>query len=144
MDPLSVTASAIAIGSIPCGLAKGFRLYKQIHDAPDEVKTLIHELADAQTAVDQAETIALARLSRAPPSDRSTTWLLEVIETSNKTILELEAIIYEKLIKDEDSTEKIRLARRAWCMEKSKIDLLRKGLWENKMNLLFAVSSASL
>lgn len=144
MDPLSITASGIAIGGLGTGIVKGFRQYKRLHDAPIEVRALVDELTDAHSVVQQAESIALERLGRNIPLDCFTARLLGLVETSKKTILEIERIVYLKLIKDEDTVEKLKMARLAWLGERSRIAGLREGLRDKKMNLLIAIGSATL
>jgi hypothetical protein len=144
MDPLSITASGITIAGLGTGVVKGFKQCRRIHNAPVEVQALIDELANVQVVVRQAEDVAVERLTRLSSPDRTTTSLLKFVEAAKKTILEIENKVYRKLIKDEDTAEKIKLAKLAWLRERSRIVSLRKGLHEHRMNLLVAIGSATL
>jgi len=120
MDPLSITASAIALGGLAATIGKGIKTLKSLGKIPDEFCALLNELTMLQLVAQELDSI---------PSNHSSTTELDILRQDLvQTVKKLQDLAsrFETSGKGLDSRGRHRIPRIQWTRERSNIESLRE------------------
>lgn len=140
MDPLSIIASVIAIGSFTTASLK---VILKIRGASDEVQALINEISDLSAIIKDVEHI-LRYNKRLNAKSDGVASLQAVLSKANITINHLHAFVSSVLIKEETLLRNARLSRTAWLREKPQVSKYQRQLLAIKLELSHALGIANL
>ena len=133
-DPLSVTASIIAVVGAADAVAKGLRRLKAAKDAPEGLQDLILEISQLEMVFNSVKS---AVLSSGSPSIE----LATLIEEAGAKLLELRSLIEYTLTKAGASD---KVDRWQWLRKGNEVERLRNQLSTIRLNLVALTSSADL
>ena len=140
MDPLSIIASTIAIGSFATA---SLNVILKIRGASDEVQALINEISDLSAIIKDVEhTLRYNKRLNAESSGVAT--LHAVLSKANTTINHLHAFVSRVLIKEETLLRDARISRTAWLREKPQVSKYQRQLLAIKLELSHALGIANL
>ena len=140
MDPLSIIASIIAIGSFATA---SLNVILKIRGASDEVQALINEISDLSAIVKDVEhTLRYNRRLNAESNGVAT--LHAVLSKANITINHLHAFVSRVLMKEETLLRDARISRTTWLREKPQVSNYQRQLLAIKLELSHALGIANL
>ena len=140
MDPLSIIASIIAIGSFATA---SLNVIVKIRGASDEVQALINEISDLSAIIKDVEhTLRYNRRLNAESNGVAT--LHAVLFKANTTINHLHAFVSRVLMKEETLLRDARISRTAWLREKPQVSKYQRQLLAIKLELSHALGIANL
>ena len=129
MDPLSITASILAILGAGGKVGDGLKKIIALKDAPDALLALNNEINDIQIAVEDIGDLLrrcnVSDVTRSPPST-----VIRSLERTESTILELEGFIAYNLTTIEAGRP--RLDKSKWLRSTQKIQDLKTRLQSDK------------
>ena len=123
MDPLSASASVIAIVGATGKVIKGIRSLKALRDAPRKLDDLLDEVSQLETILQ-----AVRNVSEDAGSD-----LKRLIETAQKILIELDSLIEYKLTEVGTSN---KVDRWQWIRSSKDVERLRGKLQNVTSNLV--------
>ena len=140
MDPLSIIASIIAIGSFATA---SLNVILKIRGASDEVQALINEISDLSAIVKDVEH-TLRYNKRLNAESNGVATLHAVLSKANITINHLHAFVSRVLMKEETLLRDARISRTTWLREKPQVSNYQRQLLAIKLELSHALGIANL
>ena len=144
MDPLSMTASIITLLAVGGNVFGGLERLSSLREVPDSVLALRNEISDFRlVSLELAK--HLQDLSAKPPEITQTLSInvLPILDRTRNTIMELEALIKNKLIiPRKDGT--IRLNKAAWILERHKLKRLQDEVRSMRISLIAVMNILTL
>ena len=140
MDPLSIIASTIAIGTFATA---SLNVILKIRGASDEVQALINEISDLSAIIKDVEH-TLRYNKRLNAESNGVATLHAVLSKANVTINHLHAFVSRVLIKEETLLRDARISRTAWLREKPQVSKYQRQLLAIKLELSHALGIANL
>ena len=134
MDPLSVTAGAIAVAQ---ALTSGLRTFKTFHDAGADIDSLVDDISEVEKAIFDRE--------RCEPISLERTELMNRLIASAKLKLDtLNAIVNRKMISPSMTVGETRIARLSWLRQKTNIKRQQDSLRQTRERLSTLLDAQSL
>ena len=140
MDPLSIIASIIAIGSFATA---SLNVILKIRGASDEVQALINEISDLSAIVKDVEH-TLRYNNRLNAESNGVATLHAVLSKAHTTINHLHAFVSRVLMKEETLLRDARISRTTWLREKPQVSKYQRQLLAIKLELSHALGIANL
>ena len=138
MDPLSITASILAIVGAAQQATKGVGKLRSLKHAKGDFSALLNELADLQTILTQVT--ALSHDLDARRTDGAVVGLNSLLKGALAQVLELDQIVQYNLSKsDLDDAGRIRLDYKGWIINESKVLALQRKLLTTRSNIATAI-----
>lgn len=132
MDPLSVTASVLTIVGIAMQVSKSLAKVRAIHYAPAELSSLINEVSDLRAIISQ-----VASFSNQLEEEKFKGPVVALKSHLDRAIDQLRALdnlTNTKLLKIR-SNGTTRISRLAWSRLSPDVDLMRRELRSNRVNI---------
>lgn len=141
MDPLSVTAGAIAVAQ---ALTSGLRTFKTFHDAGADIDSLVDDISEVKLVIVDVEKAIFDR-ERCEPIILERTELMNRLIASAKLKLDtLNAIVNRKLISPSMTVGETRIARLSWLRQKTNIKRQQDSLRQTRGRLSTLLDAQSL
>lgn len=140
MDPLSIIASTIAIGSFATA---SLNVILKIRGASEEVQALINEISDLSAIIKDVEH-TLRYNKRLNAESNGVASLHAVLSKANTTINHLHAFVSSVLLKEETLLRDARISRTTWLREKPQVSKYQRQLLAIKLELSHALGIANL
>lgn len=141
MDPLSVTAGAIAVAQ---ALTSGLKTFKTIHDAGAEIDALVDEISEVKLIIVDVEKAILDR-ERCESIGPARTESMNRLIASAKVMLDtLNAIVNRKLMVPSMTVGETRIARLSWLRQKTNIQRQQDSLRQTRERLSTFLDAQSL
>ena len=140
MDPLSVTASIIALFQAGGTVGKGLKKIANLRNAPDILLALNNEVADLHCLVENVDDVL--RQHREIIGLEPIACLCRALNRAKRTLLKLENMLAYKLtsIKCKDGEAQPVLDRSSWLRLESSVQQLKDEIREDKVSLSSALS----
>ena len=139
MDPLSITASTIAVVGLVTQLAKSLTKVKRtFQNAPAEFDALVNEVSDFQIVLNEFQSVASVQADQVGHprwNDAS-----QILQNSRDALSKLEKIINLRLVGSHDGNGQIKVSRLAWLRSKEEVGSLRMILRDERNKLAFFVT----
>ena len=131
-DPLSITASIIAVVGAAEGIANTFAKIKDIRHAPFEILALMNEVSDLKIVLETVQrSIDRSRLPRG-----ELLLLAGLIQKAKDKLLQLDNLIHYRLLKPESGVNEIKVSYRAWVRAKSTIQNFRQSFRDIRLDIV--------
>ena len=140
MDPLSVTASIIALFQAGGAVGKALRKIANLRNAPDILLALNNEVADLHCLVENIDDVL--RQHREIIGEEPIVCLCRALDRAKRTLLKLENMLAYKLtsIKCKDGESHLVLDRSSWLRLENSVQRLKDEIREDKVSLSSALS----
>ena len=138
-DPLSITASIIAVVGAAEGVTKTLTKIKNIRNAPEELLALINEVSDLQIVLGDIQSYTQT-MTISPPIQDAFQHLSVLIDRARNKLLQLDELIQYRLTKPESAVGRIKVSRREWATARTTIDNFRQSLRDIKLNIIAQMS----
>ena len=139
MEPISIAASLITVIGLVGKVAKGLKNVQIARGAPAEFLALVNEVSDFQIILDEFKAVLSDHLSGIEESRRDS--VHKILQNSTDTLLELEKLIYHRLVKSYDGHGSAKVSRMAWLSNKDEIGSIRLKLKDERNNLALFIAS---
>ncbi len=147
MDPLSLTASIIAIVSAGSIVNKGLEKILSARRLPDILLQLNNEVTDLKYIVQDIDDL-LRQQAQATREDKkplpSHASLISALEFSKRTLLALESLVAYKLTVVDSRDRRTRIDWMAWLRVESKVERLKEDIRTDRVRLSSALSLLTL
>ncbi len=136
MDPLTIIASAIAVGQAGDRLTGLLLKAKRLLEAEDEVDGLVNEIADLNLVLSSLRS-AVSDIRRSSDSDSPNTHSLsKLVEECGSIVRNLEELVAYSFLKPSGKVDRV-----SWARKKTKVERLRLRLIELKSALAVHLAS---
>ena len=132
MDPLSVTASVLAIVGAAQQTVKGIAKLRAFQQAPAELSALLNEVADLQAVLTHIATLG-EQLDHQGSRGPVIALQSHIIRAKDQLLL-LDQLIHYHLVRHTNAGE-IRVARLAWARDQTKVHAMQSDLRSTRLNL---------
>jgi hypothetical protein len=135
MDPLSITASAIAVGQALQAFGNLAIRIKDLKNAPSEVNALSNEILDIQVVL--KEISLMAQDLQDAPEDRIRD-LAKSIKASQDKALEVDSLLRYEIIRpgELDHDGRTSVSKFAWARKKAKAERMQRELRELRQDII--------
>ena len=134
-DPLSIVASAIALGGAVGAAKKTLDKAKTLFKANDELLALINEVTNIQMIVSGISDQVQQRQDRDSLSQHAITTLRSLLDQIKTEILELDKLIHYRLINEHKQNGEVKAEKITWAREQTNISLHRDRLRGLRLDL---------
>ncbi|MCJ1385550.1 hypothetical protein MMC17_008673 [Xylographa soralifera] len=141
MDPLSLTASILAVLTAAGTVANGLKKLRSLKHAPDEFVTLTTEVSDLQLVLEEVNDAIRAQGEH---GERLSTNLAKLLLRAKTTLVKLNKIIQKRLTRTQTSNiNELKVARLAWIIKRPVVRALQEELQGIRLNLTTALTSGN-
>ncbi|MCJ1248394.1 hypothetical protein MMC30_005611 [Trapelia coarctata] len=133
MDPLSVTASIVAIVGAGGSLASGLRKIYALKDAPDDLRQLYEELSEIRLLVSAIQEACRQRGNRVPVEDECDEFIYVTLKRSRDEVLGVEKLIAYDLTKVTSNGDELN--KMAWMRARSQVQSAQARLRDTRSRL---------
>ena len=138
MDPLSITASIIAIVGAGGKVVKGLDRLVGLRHAPDVLLALNNEVTEVHLIVEDVQNVLMQQkdvVDTVPPPS-----VLRALENAQASSLRLERLIAYDLTTIDGDNGGVRLDKSAWLHAEKQVQNIKVDLRANKADLSAALS----
>ena len=135
-DPLSITASIIAVVGAAEGVTRTLSKIKSLRKAPDELLALINEVSDLKIILRDVQSYIARNTQRPQISQEELDNISTLVNRAKDKLLELDKPIQYKLVKPESISDQIKVSRREWIKAKNTIEKFQQGLRDIRLNIV--------
>ena len=143
MDPLSLTASVIAVITAAGTVASGLKKLQVIANATDELLALMTEVSDIQIVLEEVND---ALRAQGGYGEHMSLNLAKLLIRAKTTLLRLNKVIQTHVAKSQasgTSPSGPKVARLTWMMERSTVRTLQEDLRLIRLNLATTLASGN-
>ena len=137
-DPLSITASIIAIISAAEGVTLALSRIKTIYDAQAEVLAFINELSDLGVVFSNVEKYIVHRIQEPEtqvPQEQMQS-IATLVESATIILHEVDQLVHSRLILPRSTRDQTAISRYGWLRLKPDLQRHRKRLKSIRLNVL--------
>ena len=135
-DPLSITASVIAVVGAVDSVNKTLVRIKNLVNAPRNLLALMNEVSDLALVLNDVESFVRQTAERRQSHEDKLRHMELLINRAKNRLLELEHLIHYRLLKPDSTPNKIRLSRREWVAAKNIIEDFRRSLRDMRIDIV--------
>ena len=135
-DPLSITASIIAILGAAEGVTKMVGKLKSIQNAPTELLALLNEIADLTLVLRHVQNFTRSQSTRSPqlfPDQFQ--HLSTLVDRAREKVLRLEELIEYRLVKPDSTPANIKISRLDWVKARRPLKEFQQSLRDIRQNI---------
>ena len=143
MDPLSLTASIIAIVGAGSAVGKGLKKILSARNLPDVILQLNNEVTDLQFVVQNVDDLLRHQAESTQEDSRpmqSHTSLAWALVHAKQTLLALESLIAYELTTVDSRNGQAKIDRISWLRAESKVKKLKDDISTDRVRLSTALS----
>lgn len=137
MDPLSITASILAILGAGGQVAKGFAKIRALKHSPDILLAMNNEIADIQYLVQDVNDVA--RQHEGVRETQNSASVCRALEKVRETLLATERVIAYELTVIDSINGLVKLDWKRWLRLEGKVRQLQERMRNNKLDLSTAL-----
>ena len=143
MDPLSITASCIAVAQAGGAVVKGLKKLRDITKVPDIILSIINEVADL-TLVIQDVRISFQLCQDPSNISQASSVINHLLDRAQTILLELDQIINYRLLQPPKDNGAISFSRSAWVFEESRVQRLQSSLRAIRLDIAARFAALNL
>ena len=144
MDPLSITASCIAVAGAGGTAVKGLKKLRDFTKVPDVLLSIINEVADLTLVVQDIRLSFQLHQRSANISQASISIITQLLDRAEATLLKLDQIINYRLLQTPKPNGEVTFSRSAWIFEEHRIQRLQARLRTTRLDIAARFAALSL
>ncbi|KAI9699636.1 MAG: hypothetical protein M1836_002670 [Candelina mexicana] len=145
MDPLSITASVIAVVTLTAKVTKALRKLRGLREADDLLLALINEITTLRTSARQIEAVLSDHRDSLSAEQLACSEQLERLLGAAKAKLEeLDIVIHYQLLRAADNNGNEKLSRAAWFRHRNHVQRLQQELQRLQQNIGTLVATLTM
>ncbi|KAL9118382.1 MAG: hypothetical protein Q9187_005073 [Circinaria calcarea] len=142
-DPLSVTASIIAVLGAIEGVTKTLAKIKNIRNAPQELLALINEVNDLKLILSDVQNYVSQTTGRPQVLQEPLQHMSILVNRARSRLLELDELVQYRFTKAGSTVDQIKVSRREWARARSTIDTFRQNEFKAKNSCKFLLQAGA-
>ena len=135
-DPLSITASIIAVIGAAEGASRTLAKIRSLRNAPDELFGLMNEVSDLRIILTSLQIYVTQNLQGPQILHEELSHISMLANRGKGKLLEIDQLIQYRLVKPESVTAQIKVSKREWARAKSTIEDFRQSLRDIPLNIV--------
>ena len=137
MDPLSITASCIAVAGAGGAAVKGIKKLRDLKKIPDALLSTINEVTDLTLVVQDIRSSFQFQLYQDSSSfsEASISLIYQLLNRAQTTLLELDQVINYRLLSSPSGNGQVTFNRLAWISEESHVRRLQASLRTTRLDI---------
>ena len=136
-DPLSITASIVAIIGAAEGVTKIIRKVKHIQHAPIKLLALLNEVADLTTVLKVVQTFIRDQNTQSCNIPQDQVQQVSIlVDRAKDEILQLEKLIEYTLVKPNSTLESIKISRQEWLKARPEITEFQQSFRDIRLKVM--------
>ena len=143
MDPLSITASCIAIAGAGGAVIKGMKKLRDLTMLPDILLSIIDEVADLSLVLQGIRLNFQIQQDPSGITQAKIAVLHQLLDHAQNQLLKLDQIINYRLIRS-NSNGQLAFSRSAWILEKPHVQQLQASLRATRLDIVADFASLNL
>ena len=142
-DPLSISASMIALLGAAEAVTKIIGKIRHIHNGPTQVLALLNEVADLTVVLKNVQSFVRSQTTQSYIPQDQLQQLASLVEKAKNEVHQLEEVIQRTLIKPNTNTKSIRIFRLEWLKAKPRIVEFKQNLRDIRLKITAHVTLAN-
>ena len=134
-DPLSLSASIIALRGAAEGVSKTLAKLHELRNAPNELLALNNEISDLRIVLNDLER-HFRRNANMPYAMEPLQPMSVLLQRGKDRLLQLDQLIQYKLLKPSSTPERVKVSWRGWIKAKRAVERHRQTLHDTRLNIL--------
>ena len=135
MDPLSITASCIAVAGAGGAAVKGLKKLRELTVLPDVLLSVMNEVADLTLVTQEIRWSFQLRQNSPDLSPSSISVISQLLDRAQDTLLELDQVINYRLLKSPKPNGETTFSRSAWVVEEHRVQRLQASLRTTRLDI---------
>ena len=135
MDPLSITASCIAVAGAGGAAVKGLKKLRELTKIPDVLLSIMNEVADLTLVTQDIRLNFQLYQDSHNISPPSMSVITQLLGRAQDTLLELDQVINYRLLHSPKLNGEITFSRSAWIMEEHRVQRLQASLRTTRLDI---------
>ena len=135
-DPLSITASIIAVVGAAEGVTKTISKISNLRNAPNQVLALINEVSDLRIILGDIHSYIIENTQRSQISQKRLQHTTIFVDRAREKLLQLDELIQYRLTKPESVPNQIKISRREWAGARATIERFQQDLRDIRLNII--------
>ena len=135
MDPLSVTASCIAVAGAGGAAVKGLKKLRELTKIPDILLSVMNEVADLTLVTQDIRLNLQLRKDAYSILPSSISVITQLLDRAQDTLIELDQAINYRLLRSPKPNGEITFSRSAWIMEEHRVQRLQASLRATRLDI---------
>ena len=135
-DPLSITASVIAVVGAAEGVTKAIAKVKGFYNASNEAMALINEISDLRIVLYSVQSYVSQNARRSQSPLEQLDHMSILLNRAKDRLLHLDQLVQYQLVKPRSTNERIQASRREWARAKGMIKSFRRSLRDIRLNIV--------
>ena len=144
MDPLSITASCIAIAGAGGAAVKGLKKIRDLSKVPDVLLSIMNEVADLTLVIQDIRSSFQLHQNSSNISRASISVINQLLDRVQATLLELDQVINYRLLLPPKRNGEIAFSRSSWVLEETRVRRLQSSLRTTRIDLVTRFAALSL
>ena len=144
MDPLSITASCIAVTGAGGAAVRGLKKLRDLTKLPDALLSVVNEIADLKLVVQDIRSSFRLHQDSSNISQASVAVIDQLLDRAQTTLLELDQVINYRLLLVPSKKGETTFSRTAWILEEQRVLRLQSSLRATRMDLAARFAALSL
>ena len=135
MDPLSITASCIAVAGAGGAAVKGLKKLREWTKLPDVLLSVMNEVADLTLVTQDIRLNLQLRQDSHSFSPSSISVITQLLDRAQDTLIELDQVINYRLLQSPKQNGEITFSRSAWIVEEHRVQRLQASLRTTRLDI---------
>jgi hypothetical protein len=147
MDPLSITASVIAVITAAMSVAKNLeQLRTSLCDASSDLCSVMNDISDLRIVLDACETAFRDFLNPLNPGPAilPTSNTLRILSRAETQLKEMDRIVCRCVVASSDNGSASRVALLRWLLDKGKVQMVQMRIRDTKQDLVTLLGAHNL
>ena len=139
-DPLSISASIIAVLGAAEGIGKTLNKIRNIREAPIELLALINEISDMKVVLSDTGNHFIQNISNMHLQREHSQHMTTLLDRAKEQLLQLDELVQYRLVRPGSTSQKVQLSRREWTLATSTVQSFRETLRDTRLNKIAQMS----
>ena len=144
MDPLSITASCIAVAGAGGAAIKGLKKLRDLRKIPDSILSVMNEIADLTLVLQGIQINIQLRQNSATLPQATISTMNQLLDRARDTLLKLDQVINIRLLRSPNTNGEVTFSHSAWILEENRVRQLQLSLRITRLDIASTFAAMSL
>ena len=135
-DPLSITASIIAVVGAAEGVGKTIKKIRNFREAPNELLFLINEISDLRIVLGDIKGNLIQNASSIHLQEEQSEHLSTLLNRAKEQLLQLDELVQYRLVRSDSTSQQVKISRREWARSTCTVKKYQKSLRNARLNII--------
>ena len=135
-DPLSITASIIAVVGAAEGVGKTINKIRNFREAPYELFSLINEISDFRIVLGDIEGNLIQNTSYIQLQAEQSEHMSALLDRAKEQLLQLDELVQYQLVRPDSTSQQVKVSRQTWARATNTVKTYRKSIRNTRLNII--------